>query len=107
MTDPIVTVTRTPGGETRAVEWFEDEDRAYAGDPFIRLVFNPVWCSWDCQTLRTHGVGVGWQAAITQLRLKENPFVDVSDVATHYYPEPGAPLEPLSAPITRTLGGAA
>lgn len=102
----VVVLTYSASGELRRVEWFEDEARCYAGDPFRLLVFNPVACVWTGRTMRTcPSREANVDAAMTLWRLTRNPWADVSDIATHYSPEPGAPLEPI--PFDRTLGGAA
>lgn len=111
MTTPVVVITRSAAGEMRTIEWFEDERRAYAGDPFRRMTFNPVTHVWSGRSLRKHrfGLQVDWQAAVTLWRLTQNPWADVSDVATHTVAEPGAPLDPIDpvVPIARPLGGVA
>jgi hypothetical protein len=106
----VVVITRAANGEQRAVEWFEDETRFYSGDPFRRVVFNPVTCVWTGRTVRVCTVpDANVEAAVTLWRLTRNPWCDVSDVATHEAPEPGAPLEPIepAAVVERPLGGAA
>lgn len=108
MTGIVVTVTRAACGEQRAVEWFEDESRVYDGDPFRRLEFDPVACVWFGRTFRTcQDRAANTAAALTLWRLTNNPWDDVSDVATHVAPEPGAPLDPIPVSVDRTLGGAA
>lgn len=81
--------------QQRKVEWFVDEQHYYHEDPTLVLTFDPkanVWWGRSFHpTPRAMNRSVGWAFH----RLTRNPWADVSDVATHTVPEPGAPIEPV------------
>jgi hypothetical protein len=86
---PVVTVTRDE------VRIFEDERHFYLGAASVVLEFNREHSVWTGTTLRFTTRPVQFEAELALWRLTRNPWTDVSDQATHYIPEPGAPLEPI------------
>lgn len=89
MNPPVVIVSRD------RVRIFEDEQHFYLGGPSVVLTFDPGHNVWTGTTLEFTTRPVQFEAELALWRLTRNPWTDVSDQATHYVPEPGAPLEPL------------
>lgn len=101
MTGPVVTVTRDESGQATLIEWFETVAHVYHEDPMVVHRFDGV--VWWTMSRRPTPVEL---VAIPRLaeRLAANPYTDVSDVATHHWPEPGAPLEPVVPALARSVG---
>lgn len=87
MTAPIVVVTEDSQRRT-VVEWFEDEDGYYSGDPLARLV-----ADHELHAGRHLRISTAHNVAHTWLLLLQLPGHDVTYLATHTVAEPGAPLE--------------
>lgn len=89
MTSPIVLITRDSLNRT-VVEWFESEDCYYTGGPLARLVAgHELQAGRHVQVSTAHDIAHAW------LLLLQLPQHDVTYLATHTRPEPGAPLEPI------------
>ena len=95
MSSPIILVTQDQHGNNTKIEWFEDERRYYDQDPLAALTFDAGPCVWWGKSHRPTGSTHGLLIAVTLQMLTEDPWADVSFIATHYVPEPGAPLEPV------------
>lgn len=85
----VVIVSRDSQNRT-VVDWFEDMDGWYNGDPLATVV-----ASYATRIGRNTPVEVGRAAAETYLLLAQTPHADVSYLATHTVPEPGANPEPI------------
>lgn len=87
-TPPIVVVTRDSNGRTVA-DWYETEDGYYVGDPIATAGYDVVNIRRNCpvdvasEVFRLYGMGMAGFAAAAE------------KAATHFAPEPGAPLEPI------------
>jgi hypothetical protein len=92
---PIVVVTRDATRDPLLIEWFEDENGYWTEDPIAVVQFDPwrdVWSAWAKKNARTETRLAG---ARTLLALVLDAGAEVRGLATHYVPEPGAPLEPI------------
>lgn len=89
MTSPIVLITQDSQRRT-VVEWFESADGYCNGDPIARLVAaHELHVGRNVQVSTAHDIAHAW------LLLLQLPNHDVTYLATHTRPEPGAPLEPI------------
>jgi hypothetical protein len=95
VTGPVVLVTRDQYGNQTKIEWFEDENRFYDADPLAALTFDAAVSVWWGKSFRPTGSTLGLLIAVTLQMLTEDPWADVSFLATHTISEPGAPLEPI------------
>lgn len=95
MTSPIVVVTGDDTRDPLRIEWFEDEAGWYLNDPVAWLEFDsrqPVSSSNAKPNARTES---RLAAARVLLDLELDAEASVYQLATHFVPEPGAPLEPI------------
>lgn len=90
--NPIVVVTQDPDGYGIEIQVFESERRFYDRDPMATLKREPAWTG---ESHRSTVPPAGLLIKELWERVAENPWADVSDLATHCIPEPGAPLEPV------------
>lgn len=90
----VVLVSRDRHGVATRIEWFESEHRAYDRDPIVVQAWDYDRQGWWTTSRRPTNVPFAALIAEVAVRLAENPWADVSDVETHCFPEPGAPLEP-------------
>ena len=99
MSAPIVVVTRDATRDPLLIEWFENENGYYTEDPLAVVEFDPwrdVWTAWAKSNARTE---TRLTTARTLLALVLDAGAEVRGLATHYVPEPGAPLEPLAGSV--------
>lgn len=95
MSPPVVLATRDETRDPLRVEWFEDEAGYYAEDPLAWLEFDPARDVWVAKKGRNARPDTSLAAARLLLDLVLDPDVSVYQLATHWAPEPGAPLEPI------------
>jgi hypothetical protein len=79
----MVLVTQDSQGRTQ-VDWYEDEDGWYNGDPIATVV-----AAHSTRIGRNAPIEVGKQAAATYMLLAGDHKADVSYLATHTVSEPG------------------
>jgi len=97
VTSPMVLVTQDSQGRTE-VNWYEDEDGWYNGDPLATVV-----AAHSTRIGRNAPIEVGKAAAATYMLLAGDHQADVSYLATHTVSEPGGHPEPISRCVgTRT-----
>lgn len=95
MNRPIVVVTQGSHGYTIKVEWFENERAFYADAVTLVMQLDEAAGVWWYLPKRVSSDELG-TAAVKVIEVFEAcPWTDVSRFATHFVPEPGAPLEPV------------
>ncbi len=82
MTSPVVLVTRDEQGANLRIDLFKSETAYYKGQPSVVLTFDFDKNLWSGVSLRPSRGPVGSLAADLLRRLTDNPWADVSDVAT-------------------------
>lgn len=95
MTSPIVVVTGDDTRDPLRIDWFEDENCFYAGDPSAWIEFHQPRDTWRGEAGRYARPESTLAAARILLDLALDGEASVYQLATHFVPEPGAPLEPI------------
>lgn len=95
MSGPVILVTQDSDGTNIGMAFAEEERDFYANGPAVVLTFDAEHNLWWGTTLRMHSPEVRFEVDVAMWRLTRNPWTDVSDMATHWIPELGAPLEPI------------
>lgn len=95
MTAPIVVVSRDDTRDPLLIEWFENENGYYNEDPVAWVSFDPVRDEWTARAKRHAQGDTRLSAARLLLALVLDSQANVTRLATHRTPEPGAPLEPI------------
>lgn len=91
----VVIVSRDKTRDPLRIEWFENEDGYYVGDPVAWIEYDRGRDTWRGHAGRNAPRGVVLDASRVLLDLSCDAEVSVRHLATHYVPEPGAPLEPV------------
>lgn len=95
MTSPIVLITRDDTRDPLRIEWFEDQNGYYTEDPVAWIEFDP-WRDKSSSDFKPNArTESKLAAARILLDLTLDPEASVYQLATHFVPKPGAPLEPI------------